>query len=160
MQIGIQLDSKTITARWAFLEFRSQRWQQHYAAFQPNNIRQGVAFADLTPQEVDHLEYMARQYRAGLVGALDPFALWESQAWTKDQLGRTLTIPRMAPNRNSHIPFLSFIACPRFLNSKGPPEAGDPRTDADTVPLDAPFNQDEPVIVAPVNGAPMLIDGY
>ena len=55
---------------------------------------------------------------------------YECQAWTKDQLGRIYTIVEMAPDRSSNIPFLSFIACPRFN------EASDPRVQADRIPFE------------------------
>jgi hypothetical protein len=52
--------------------------------------------------------WMCSQYRNGLAPALDRNPTYECQSWTKDQLGRAKTIIRMAPNRNSSIPFLSF----------------------------------------------------
>jgi hypothetical protein len=71
-----------------------------------------------------------------------------------------LTIVRMAPDRQSNIPFLSFLACPRFLNPNGTPEEGDPRTEADKVPFNTPFQQGEPLVVTPKYGPDILIDGY
>jgi len=160
MQVGTRVNAKTVIARWGFGEFRTTRWAAGYASFNPQAIRQGVPFDQLTSQEVDHLEHMTRQFRAGMVGDVDANPIWECQEWNKDRLGRTVTIPRMAPNRWANIPFLSFIACPRFLNQNGTPEDGDPRTEADKVPFDTPFTQTEPVIVSTKWGVPMLIDGY
>ena len=79
---------------------------------------------------------------------------YECQAWTKDQFGRIYTIVEMAPDRKSNIPFLSFIACPRFN------EPSDPRVQADRIPLETPFVQTEPVIVLPYGSINILIDGY
>ncbi len=160
MNVGTRVDAKTVIARWGFAEFRAPRWQTHYARHSPQNIRQGVPFDNLSRQEIDHLEYMTRQFRQDLVGDVDANPTWECQEWNKDRFGRVLTIFRMAPNRNANIPFLSFVACPRFLNPNGTPEDGDPRTEADKVPFDAPFRQDEPVIITPNYGPNILIDGY
>ena len=37
---------------------------------------------------------------------------------------------------------------------------GDPRTEADKVPFNTPFQQGEPVVVTPKYGPDILIDGY
>jgi hypothetical protein len=117
-------------------------------------VRQGVPFDDLTIAEKTHLVWMVTQYRSHMVPELDRFAEYQCRLWSKEQLGRTYTIPRMAPDRNSHIPFLSFIACPRFN------EPSDPRVHADNISFNTPFQQTEPIIVLPYGLGPILVDGY
>jgi hypothetical protein len=160
MRIGMRINAKTLIARWGFGEFRSHRWAAHYAAYNPQFIRQGISFDQLTQQEVDHLEHMTLQFRSALASDVHHHSIWECQEWNKDRLGRVLTIVRMAPDRQSNIPFLSFLACPRFLNPNGTPEEGDPRTEADKVPFNTPFQQGEPLVVTPKYGPDILIDGY
>lgn len=116
--------------------------------------RQNVAFADLTTGEIAHLAWIAETSRKHHVPELNKADVYECQAWTKDQLGRTYTIVGMAPDRNSSIPFLAFIACPRFN------EPSDPRVQADRIPLETSFVQTEPVIVLPSGTMNILIDGY
>lgn len=59
----------------------------------------------------------------------------------------------MAPNRNSNIPFLSFLACSRF------PEESDPRVQADRIPFNTPFDP-EPITVVGAQSLNILLDGY
>ena len=88
------------------------------------------------------------------VPELNKADVFECQAWTKDQLGRTYTLVGWAPDRNSNIPFLSFIACPRFN------EPSDVRVLADRIPSETPFAQTEPVIVLPYGTINILLEGY
>jgi hypothetical protein len=97
---------------------------------------------------------MIERYRKNLVAELDRAETYECLAWTKQQLGQAYTILRMAPSRKENIPFLSFIACPRFA------ESWDPRVQADEIPFDTPFVQMEPVIILPHGTMHILIEGY
>jgi hypothetical protein len=160
------MEDTTITrdelkARWAFNEFRTERGKVNYAQLCPEKIRDGVRFSELAPQEVSHLVWMAEQYRAPLMPDLKADR-YECKLWTKEQLGRTYTIRRMAPSRNDNIPFLSFVACPRFTELANPQllEQSDPRVQADKIPFDEPLRQEEPVIVLPCDTAQILIEGY
>ena len=102
MQVGTRVNAKTVIARWGFGEFRTTRWAAGYASFNPQAIRQGVPFDQLTSQEVDHLEHMTRQFRAGMVGDVDANPIWECQEWNKDRLGRTSKMGQ----RDIRLPFL------------------------------------------------------
>jgi hypothetical protein len=64
--------------------------------FSPERVRENVAFADMTPEEVKHLAWMAEQYRNGLAPELNNFDDYECQVWTKEQLARTGTIAAAA----------------------------------------------------------------
>ena len=151
---GTRITRHELKARWAFSEFRAERWKNEYAALCPEKIRAGEPFSELSPDEVNHLAWMLEQYRSGLVSDLNIAETYECQSWTKEQLGRTFTIVRMAPSRDKNIPFISFIACARF------DEESDPRVQADRIPFDTPFVQTEPVIVRPYGHIPILIEGY
>jgi hypothetical protein len=156
---GTIVTAHELKARWGFCEAWTDRWRDKYAAFGIEKIRDDVSYLDLTDEEKNHLVWMVSQYREGLIPEIDKFARYVCQAWTKDQLARTLTIVRMAPDRKSNIPFLSFCICPRF------DDPHDPRVQADQIPFDhRPYYQSEPVIVLPYGangGEPrLLIEGY
>ena len=151
---GMKITRDELKARWAFNELRAERWRETYATFPLETIRQDAAFVDLTAEEIAQLAWIAEECRKYLVPELNKADFYECQAWTKDQFGRIYTIVEMAPDRKSNIPFLSFIACPRFN------EPSDPRVQADRIPLETPFVQTEPVIVLPYGSINILIDGY
>ena len=151
---GARITREELKVRWAFSEFRAERWRAGYAALSAGKIREGVAFPELTPDEVSHLSWMIEKCRANLVPELNKADTYECQAWTKEQLGRIYTIVPMSPSREENIPILSFIACARFT------EQSDPRVQADKIPFDTPFVQTEPVIVLPYGAIQLLIDGY
>ena len=151
--LGTRITREQLKARWAFSELSAERWRTTYAAYPLEKIRQDVAFADLTPEEITHPAWIAEKSREHFVPELNRADVYECQAWTKDQHGRTYTIAELAPDRNSNIPFLSFIACPRFS------ETSDPRVQADRIPFETPFVQTEPVIVLPYDTINILIDG-
>ena len=121
---GTKITREELKARWAFAEFRAERGKVNYAPLSPGKIRDDVQFSELTSDEVSHLVWMVEQHRKPLMSALVADA-YECKLWTKEQLCRTYTIIRMAPSRAENIPFLSFIACPRFN------EESDPRVQAD-----------------------------
>ena len=137
----MRITCEQLKARWAFNELRAERWRATYATFPLEKIRQNAAFADLTTGQIAHLAWIAEISRKHHVPDLNKADVYQCQAWTKDQLGRTYTIASMAPDRSSCIPFLSFIACPRF------DEPSDPRVQADQIPLETLFVQTEPVII-------------
>jgi hypothetical protein len=143
-----------LKARWAFAEFRSERFRGKYAHLSPERIRNGVAFWGLDADERSHLVWMLDKYRAPLAPELDRADLYECQAWTKERFGRVHTIAVLGPNRNENVSFLSFIATPPFDDSL------DPRVEAGKIPVEAPFVQTEPVIVLPYGEIELLLDGY
>ena len=151
---GTRIERWELKARWAFGEFRAARWMAGYASLSPKKIREGVAFSELDRDELSHLEWMVDRFRANYARELNVADMFECRAWTKEQLGRIYTTVIMAPNRKANIPFLSYIACPRF------DEQSDPRVQADKIPFDTPFVQMEPVIVLPYGAIQIMIDGY
>ena len=151
---GTRISRDELKARWAFNELRTKRWAAAFASLSPERVRRGVDFADLTLEERSHLVWMIESYRKNLVAALRHHGAFRCEAWTKEQVGRTFTVPRMAPNRKENIPFLSFLACPRFA------EPWEPRAQADQVPFDTPFVQTEPAIVLPNGPMQILVEGY
>jgi hypothetical protein len=154
--LGSKITRRDLKARWAFGEFREPRWKSKYLPLNPDKIRIGVEFKDLTEAELDHLAWMLDQYRVAFTPALNVSDVYECVEWTKDQLSRTYTVPRMAPSRRERIPFLSFLCCPRF------PQDGlfDPRAMADTIPFHTPFICKHPIIVVPNSGQDILLEGY
>ena len=151
---GQRISAKELKARWAHGEMWRDRWREYYSRSNPEKIRPGAPFDELTPVEKRHLEAMLSSVRETMAPELDRFEVYACQSWTKDQLGRTWTIADVSPDRRSNIPLLSYLACPRF------DEFADPRVQADRVPFDAPFEQTEPVIVLPYGQMPILIEGY
>jgi len=109
-----------IKARWAYGELRAERWRADYAQYSPDSVRQGVLFDELTAEEKAHLAWMVSQCRKSLAPDIDKFVEYECQLWSKEKLGRTYTLAPMAPDRQSNIPFLSFIACQRFNEESDP----------------------------------------
>src|SRR4029078_3780792 len=96
-------------------------WAGHYlvnAAF--------AQFEGLTPADKTALVNALAAYRQGLVAEVTKYPEYELQDWTKAQLTRAYTVPRMGPDRNSNIPLLSFLACPRFLEESDPWGASGP----------------------------------
>jgi len=151
---GTRVSADEVKARWAYSEIWADRWKAEYADYEPEKVRQGLAFENLSPDEKAHLLFMLMNWRGYVAPEVDKFQIYECQSWTKDQLARTYTIMQMAPDQNSNIPFLSFCICPRFNNKD------DPRVQADAIPLETEFVQTEPVIVLPYDEMNLLIDGY
>jgi hypothetical protein len=143
-----------LKARWAFGEMSSLRWAAKYRALGSDKIRGGLRFEELNDEERTYLSWMAMGARPFLVAALDRHQNYQRQFWTKGRLAQVYTIPRMAPDRQSNIPFLSFLACPRFAEDE------DPRAQADRIPFATPFEQKEPVIVLPYDEKCILVEGY
>ena len=151
---GVRITREQLKARWAFAEIGAERWRAKYATFPLEKIRKNISVADLNSKEIAHLAWIAESSRQNLVPELNKVEVYECQAWTKDKFGRACTIMGMAPDRNSNIPFLSFIACPRFN------ESSDPRVQADRIPFETPFVQTEPIIVLPYGAINIVIEGY
>lgn len=145
-----EIDAHELKARWGFSEARSPRWSADYAS-----VKLPTSFDDTSPETREELVAALTKQRPHLAPAIDAHEKYETQLWSKEQLGRAYTILRMAPSRNANIPFLSFIACPRF------DEDSDPRVQADAVPFDEPFVQTEGAIILPIaDVGPILIEGY
>lgn len=146
--VGSRVPTEEVLARWAFSESRSVRWAKHYVG-----TTSAAQFEDLTPAEKTALVNALVGYRGDFVNHARQYAKYELQDWTKPQLERAYTVSRMAPNRNSNIPFLSFLACPRFQ------EESDPRVQADRISFDTPFDP-EPIIVVRPQSLNILLEGY
>jgi hypothetical protein len=151
---GARITREELKARWAFSEFRAERWVAEYARLSPEKIRPSIEFPELRSDELSHLAWMVENFRPTYSRELNVASVFECQKWSKEQLGRTYTTSIMAPSRNANIPFLSFLACPRFT------EGVDPRVQADKIPYDASVEQKEPIIVLPYGTINILIDGY
>ena len=151
---GTRISRDELKARWAFDELRTRRWAGAFASPSPERVRTSVDFADLTRGERLPLVWMIEVCRKNLVAELRRHGSYRCESWTKEQVGRTFTVPRMAPNRKENIPFLWFLACPRFA------EPWEPRVEADQIPFDAPFVQTEPAIVLPHDATQILVEGY
>jgi hypothetical protein len=123
---GAKVSTEEVLARWAFSESRSARWARNYPG-----ITSAAQSEDLTPAEKTALVNALTAHRQGFVADVRQYAEYELQDWTKAQLGRAYTVPRMAPDRNS-------FACPRFL------EESDPRVQADRITFNTPFDP-EPI---------------
>lgn len=144
------VDADELKARWGFSEARSPRWREFYS-----EISLASSFDALSLEMRKAVVTALTKQRPDQAPALDAHQRYQLQSWTKEQLGRAYTILRMAPSRNANIPFLSFIACPRF------DEDTDPRVQADAQPFETPFTQTEGIIVLPIAGlGPVLLEGY
>ena len=159
--IGRKASREEIKARWAFSELRTERGKDLYANLHPQRIRDGIPFERLSAGERQHLVWMTERGRANLVLGLAA-DYYECDLWTKERLGRAYTLSGLAPDRKRSIPFLSFVASPRFR--AGPNSEFfakmDPRVQADMIPFDNTYRQEEPIIVARQNAREFLIDGY
>jgi hypothetical protein len=166
--VGDRIDLRELQARWAYAELASSRVGHHYRREFPENrvlfekVSNGELYDTVLPGEVDQLVIMNEWYRSGLVQPLQQYSAFVCESWTKDQLGRALTVPALDPRRQGrNVPILSFAVAPHFTRSDGTMEDTDPRVIANMIPLDHEFTQTEPVPVTPLlNGQYLLLDGY
>ncbi len=68
---GMRVTREQLKARWAFSELKSERWRATYATYPLEKIRQYVAFADLLPEEIAYLGWIAVQCRKNQVPELN-----------------------------------------------------------------------------------------
>jgi hypothetical protein len=163
--IGTQISARIAKARWAWSELTSPRFAHEYPPFGPDAVRLqstakgGARFDDLPESDKDTLVSLIARRQPGFMQDIAGVKEFICEAWSRDDLMKTITIRAMSPSKTQNILYSDFIKNPPHLEG-GKPEWSDPRHSGDSWPANKPFSQDEPGIAIIHNGHKILVDGY
>jgi hypothetical protein len=163
--IGSKIPIRIAKARWAWSELTSPRFGNKYAAMGPDAIRlqylakNGAAFDALPEPDKDILVSLIEKRQPGFMRDIANVKEFVCEAWTQDDLMKTIAIPALSPGKDRLLPYADFIKNPPHMVG-GQPEWSDPRVSADSWPQGKPYSQDEPAIAILHSGDKILVDGY
>jgi hypothetical protein len=161
--VGDKIGWRELQARWAYSELLSARFISMYSQFAEfaglfKKARTAVPFEALNEDETYYLFVMNDLVRSPLVWELKQVPTFVCESWTKEQIGRALTIYK--DNDGNPIPFERFAGSCPFVVGQGL-DPSDPRVAALLIPDYRVIPQKEAVPLVPVgDGRLKLLDGY
>ena len=156
-RIGQIVSQREIAARWSFAEITGRFASEYIAAHRDRlssdliaKILGGAPYDELDEGERELLSHWfdtgyRKDYARALNGWYDSF---RCESWTKSQLARVHTLPIIDPLKQGRsLAFLSYLAHPRHRLPNGDLEVRDAAVAADSIPIDTPFAQKEPLVI-------------
>ena len=160
--VGYKIGWRELQARWAYSELLSPRFMSMYSQFAEfvglfKKARTAVPFEALNEDETYYLVVMNDLVRSPLVWELKQVPTFVCKSWTKEQIGRALTIYNDSDGPTS---FERFASSSPFVVGQGL-DPSDARVAALLIPDYRVIIQKEAVPLVPVgDGRLKLLDGY